>query len=320
MQFVRFGIVAVMMSVGLGANAQDYPTKPVKIIVGYVAGGGPDMIARALGQKLTQILGQPFVIENKPGSGGVLATAQVAKMPADGYTLLLGETGQLVIAPHIHKSLPYDPLKDLAPVARVTTDPMILVSNSKSSIKTIQDLMREVKANPGLINYGSSGIGTIHHISMEVFKSDVGLDIVHIPYKGSGQSIPAILAGDVPVLVTTVTAVGPLIRSGALNLLAVTSPSRIPSFPKVPSITEFIKGYDYSSEVGILAPAGLPPAILTKLSAAIKKAVESPEFNAQFKETSTIVTYGTASEYAENLRNNLKKYERAVKLAKIQPE
>lgn len=321
MQLIRVGIAAVMMmAIAMGASAQEYPSKPVKIVVGYVAGGGPDLIARTLGQKLSQILGQPFVIENKPGAGATVATAQVAKMPADGYTLLLGETGQLVIAPHIFKALPYNPLKDFVPVAWISTDPMVLVAHSKSSIKTIQDLVREAKANPGRINYASSGIGTIHHIVMEAFKADAGLDITHIPYKGSGQSIPAILSGDVPLLITTVTAAGSHIRAGTLNMLAVTSSGRLPGMPNVPSIAELIKDYDYSSDVGILAPAGLPPAILKKLSAAIKQAVESPDFIARFKDSSTVIRFNSSAEYADNLRKNLKKYERAVKLANIQPE
>lgn len=320
MYLKRFAMLCVMMLSALSASAQNYPSKPVKIIVGYVAGGGPDMIARVLGERLSDILGQPFIIENRPGAGGVIATSQLAKMPADGYSLLLGETGQLVIAPHIRKALPFDTLKDLTPIARVTTDPMILVANAKAEFKTLQELIKDAKAHPGSINYGSSGIGTIHHIAMEVFKAEAGLKIEHVPYKGSGQSIPAVLGSDVPLLVTTVTAAGPHLRSGALIPLAVTSSRRLPSLPQVPSFGEIVKGYDYSSEVGILAPAGLAPSIVSKLAEAIKQAVESPEFTTHFKDTSINVTYGYPSEYAENLRASLKKYERAVKLANIQPE
>lgn len=321
MKYLKFFAIACSFLTGVSnAFAQEYPVKPVKIIVGYVAGGGPDMVARALATRLSTILGQPFVVENKPGAGAVLATAHVAKLPADGYNLLLGETGQLVIAPHIHKALPYDTLKDLAPIARVTSDTMLLVANAKTGIGTLPDLIRRVKVKPGAINYGSSGIGTIHHIVMEVFKANAGLDITHVPYKGSGQSLPAVLAGDVPVVFTTVTAAGPHLRSGTLVPLAVTSARRLPDFPEVPAIGEFVKDYEYASEVGILAPAGLPPAVAGKLAAAIRKAVESPEFIAQFKNTSVSITYAGPSEYAENLRTSLKKYERAVKLANIKAD
>ncbi|MBC7436874.1 MAG: tripartite tricarboxylate transporter substrate binding protein [Bdellovibrionales bacterium] len=304
-----------------GAKAQtDYPNKPVKILVGYVPGGGPDMVARALGQKLTEILGQPFVVENRPGAGGSTVTAQVAKMAPDGYNLLLGETGQLVIAPFIFKNLPYDTLKDLTAVALVTTEPLLLVSNAKTPFRKLEDLMREAKVNPGKFNYGSSGVGTIHHISMEAFKADAGLDITHVPYKGSGQSVPGVLAGDVPLLITSFAAAGAHIRSGSLNLLAVTSPGRLPGFPAVPTIGETVKGYDFASEMGVLGPAGMPPAVVAKLAAAIKQASESPDFIAKFKDTATAITYKPPVEYTENLRANLRKFERAVKSAKIAAE
>ena len=156
-----------LMAIATGASSQDYPSRPVKIVVGYVPGGGPDFVARTFGQKLSEILGQPFVVENKPGAGGTTATALVAKAPADGYTLLLGETGQLVIAPYVYKNLAYDTVRDFTAVSMVASGPLILVANA--SMKTPQDLIREAKAKPGKIDYGSSGIGTIHHIAMEVF-------------------------------------------------------------------------------------------------------------------------------------------------------
>ncbi len=322
MKFASVALAAAaLVCAATGALAQtDYPNKPVKILVGYVPGGGPDMVARALGQKLSEILGQPFVVENRPGAGGSTVTAQVAKMAPDGYNLVLGETGQLVIAPYIYKNLPYDTLKDLTPVALVTTEPLLLVSSPKSPFKKMDDLMREAKPNPGKFNYGSSGVGTIHHISMEAFKADAGLDITHVPYKGSGQSVPGILAGDVPLLVTSFAAAGAHIRAGTLNLVAVTAPGRLPGFPAVPTIGETIKGYDFASEMGVLAPAGLPPAVLNKLSAAIKQASESPDFIAKFKETATAITYKSPAEYTENLRANLRKFDRAVKSAKIAAE
>lgn len=309
---------ATMLAFVAGALAQEYPSKPVKIIVGYVPGGGPDFVARSLGQKLSEILGQPFVVENRPGAGATTATAQVAKMPADGYTLLLGETGQLVIAPFIYKKLAYDPVKDFTPISLVgTSSGMLLVSNSKSSIKTIHDLLREVKANPGKVDYGSSGIGSIHHIAMEVFKTDAGLNITHIPYKGSGQSINSILAGEVPLLITSVPAAASHIQAGSLNLLAVSSPNRMAAYPDTPSLSEIVKDYDYLSEMGLLAPAGLPADVLAKLSKAIKQAAESQDLLDAFKKNHYILKYTTPAEYAENIQRNLKKYERAVRIAKV---
>ncbi len=302
------------------AVAQEYPNKPVKLLVGYVAGGGPDMVARAFGQKLGEILGQPFVVENRPGAGGALATSVLAKSPADGYTLIVGETGQLVIAPFTQKNIAYNTLRDLTPIALVTSEPLLLVTNAKFPQKTVQELLKEAKANPGKIAYGSSGLGTIHHIAGEVFKAEAGVDMMHVPYKGSGQSVPAALAGDVPVLVTSYAGAGAHIRSGALNLLAVTSPNRLPSAPNVPAVSELFKGYDYQSEMGFLAPAGLSPAVLNKLSAAIKQAAESPDLLARFKDTATVVSFRPSGEYSENLKRNLARYEKAVKLSNLQPE
>jgi len=310
---------ALLSMVGL-VQAQDYPNKPVKFLVGYVAGGSPDFVARALAQKLSDILNQPFLVENKPGGGGITATAQLVKMPADGYTLLLGDTSQLGIAPYIFKALPYDTLKDLTSIAGLTSEPLMIVSNTKSNIKTLNDLLQGAKANPSKFNYGSSGIGSIHHIAMEAFKADAALDITHIPYKGSGQSVPAILSGDVSILVTAFTASAPHIKAGSLNLLAVTSGKRWSRYPDTPAISEIIKDFDFSAETGVLAPAGLPPSIVQKLTVAIKQATESPDFINKFKETAFSIGYMNPAEYTEQIKKNLKKYERAVALSKIQAE
>jgi tripartite-type tricarboxylate transporter receptor subunit TctC len=314
--FVTFAFAAFAS----GAGAQGYPTRPVKIVVGYVAGGGPDTVARALAQKMGEILGQPFVVENRPGAGGTLATGIVAKSPADGYTLLAGETGQLVIAPHIYKTLSYNTLKDFTPIGLASSESVFLVASPKSNLKTMADLIRESKTNPGKISYGSSGVGTIHHITAEVFMQGAGIDMQHIPYKGSSQSVPAILAGDIPVLMSGFGSVAPHIRSGKLNLLAITTAKRPPSMPDAPIIGDLIAGYDFPSETGLLAPAGLPGPVLAKLSNAIKLATESPEFIARFKDTGTMPSFMNPSEYTENLKTNLKKYEQAVSRAKIQPE
>ena len=300
--------------------AQDYPNKPVKILVGYVVGGSPDFVARALAQKLSEILNQSFLVENKPGGGGITATAQLVKMAPDGYSLLLGDTSQLGIAPYIFKTLPYDTLKDLTSIAGLTSEPLMIVSNSKTNIKTLNDLIQNAKSNPNKYNYGSSGIGSIHHIAMEAFKADAGLDITHIPYKGSGQSVPAILSGDVTILITAFTASAPHIKANSLNLLAVTSAKRWSRYPDTPAISEIIKDFDFSAETGVLAPAGLPQSITNKLTLAIKQATESPDLINKFKETAFSIGYMNPTEYSEQIKKNLRKYERAVALAKIQAE
>ena len=322
----RFAL-SLALALGLaatsGARAQaagdPYPVRTVKLVVGYVPGGSPDTAARIVSQRLSQILGQPVVVENRAGAGGTLATAQVAKAPADGYTLLLGETGQLVIAPWITKNLAYDVMRDFAPVGMVGTTPLVLVANAKTGIRTLQDLVREARAKPGTLNYGSSGNGTIHHIAGEVLKADTGMDLMHVPYKGSGQSVPAVISGDVPVLMTSLTVVLPFIQAGTVNALGVTSAARYGDLPNVPAIGEVVKDYDYSSEMGILAPAGTPAPVINKLSQALREALNSAEVQKQFKLGSIVPLYTTPAGYADNLRRNLRKYEQAVKIAKPEP-
>lgn len=310
-----------LAAAGPSLAQQDYPNKPVKIIVGYVPGGGPDMVARALGQKLAEILGQPFVVENRPGAGGALSNNAVVKSAPDGYTLLMGETGQLVVLPYLNKNSTFNPLKEFAPVAMVSSEPLLVVTNPKSQVNTLSELVRNAKESPGKIPYGSSGLGTIHHITGEMLQAETGISLMHVPFKGSGQSVPAALAGDVPLLITSFAGAGAHIRAGTLKLLAVTSPNRIPSSPNVPSVAEFAKvDFDFQSEMGVLAPIGTPPAVISKLSAAIKQATESPDFIVRFKDTATVMTYKTPAEYAENLRRNLVKYEKAAKVAKLQGE
>lgn len=303
-----------------GAHASEYPSRPVRVLVGYAPGGTPDIIARTLADKLGSELGQSFIVENRPGAGGTLATSSVAQSAADGYTLLVADIGQLAIAPYLFKKLNYDPIKSFAPVSLAGITPMFIAANAQTtSIKTIQDLIEQAKENPGSINYGSSGIGSIHQIAMEVFLAESGLKLTHVPYKGSGQSVPAMLGGEVPVLMTALPTVGPYAANGQVNLLAVTSAQRYPDTPDVPSISELVPGYDYPSEVGVLAPAGTPQSVLKILSEAIHKSLDTDAMRERFKILGSIPAWSTPEEYAQNIRTNLEKYAEAVKIAHIEP-
>lgn len=298
--------------------ATDYPERPVRLLVGYAAGGTPDIIARTIGEKLGGLLGQSFVVDNRPGAGGTLATRQLANSTPDGYTLMVADIGQLAIAPFLIKSVGYDPVKSFAPVSLAGITPMFIAANAKTTtFKTIKDLIGQAKKDPGAINYGSSGVGSIHQIAMEVFKSEAAINLMHIPYKGSGQSVPALLAGQVPVLMTALPTVGPYATTGQVNLLAVTSAKRFPGTPDVPALAEFFPGYDFPSEVGVLAPAGTPPEVLNKLSKAIAKALDTNETRDRFATLGSIPVWSTPDEYAANIRENLKKYEAAVKLSGV---
>jgi len=317
---VWFMAIGSLMTVATAAFADDYPTRTVKLLVGYAPGGAPDTVARILGQRLSQILKQSFIVENRPGAGGTLAVNQTAKASADGYTLSVADVGELVISRYIYKALPYDTNKDFTPIGLAVLAPMVLMSNAKTTkIKTLADLIRQAKASPGTINYGSSGIGTIHHIAMEMFKSEAGLDITHIPYKGGGQSVPALLGGEVQVGLAGFTLAAPYGKSGQVNLLAVTSAKRFPDAPDVPSLSEFYNGYNYASEIGIVAPAGLSPEIVAKLSGAIKTALEEPETKEKLRTIGVFPSWLSPQDYAENLHQNLTKYKRAVEIAAITP-
>lgn len=301
--------------------AQDYPNRPVKIILGFPPGGGIDTMARVLAGKLSESFGQQFIVENKTGAGGTVAAAFVANAAPDGYTLLLGETSQLEIAPNTQKSLPYDPEKDLTPVGLVTTSALVLVANPKTQIKSLPDLLQAAKANPGKLTYGSSGMGSIHHLAGAVFEKMAGLELTHVPYKGSGQSIQAVLSGEVDLCMTSMTAAQTLIAADRLTLLATTSQKPLPSHPDTPSLSTVVKGFNYSVENGLLAPPGLPPAVLARLADAVKNAVESPELLRLAQGApGTVTSWMSPAQYKENITTNRKKFADAVKLIGLTPE
>lgn len=301
------------------AFAQDYPNRPIRLVVGYPPGGSPDTVARLVGQKVSQTLGQPLVVENRLGGGATVATAFVAKAPADGYTLLLAETAQLEIAPHIYQKLPYDPLKDLAPIALLTTTPILLISSPKTTpeIQTFDDLVRQARVRPGRLDYGSLGIGTIHHIAMETVKAKMRISLTHIPYRGGAFSVAAVMAGEVPVVFTSLSTVASI--PGA-HLLAVGTKERFPLSPNIPALGEWIPGFDFPSQNGLLAPAGVPAEVINKLSAASKAAMSSPDVLDRLKALSFLATWTTPEGYVQNIQQELAKYATAVKLANIQPE
>ena len=303
-----------------GALAQAYPSKPVKLIVGYAPGGTPDVIARAIGQRLSQTMGQQFIVENKPGAGGLVSTQTVAKSPPDGYTLLVADVGQLAISPFVFKQPGFDLVKDFAPISMVAVTPLFIAVNPSLKIASFKDFIAYAKANPGKLSYGSAGIGSIHHISMESLKAELGLDIAHVPYKGSGQSVPAFMAGDVQVLAGAYPALRPAIDSNRATLLAVTSLKRFSHQKNVPAVSETLKGFDFPSEVGFLAPAGTPPEIIQKLVAEIDKILKEPETLTRLESLGSDAAGTTPAEYTANLKANLTKYQKAVQVSGAKAE
>jgi tripartite-type tricarboxylate transporter receptor subunit TctC len=295
------------------AFAQGYPNKPVRLIVPYSPGGSPDVFARVIGQRLTQSLGQSFIVENRPGAGGISACEMVAKAEPDGYTLLVPDIAQLAINPYLFNKLPYDSVKSFAPISLIGTIPLFLVVQPSMNVNTVPELIVLVKSKPGQLNYGTGGIGSLAHILMESFKHPLGLDIVHVPYKGSGQSVPAFLGGHLDMLMTALAAVGQHVKDGKAKALAVSSLNRSPLMPNVPPISDFIPGYDFTAEIGLLAPAGTPPAIINKLSAGVAEAVKHPDTIQRFNTICGEPTSNSPEAYAENIKRHLQRFAKAVK-------
>jgi tripartite-type tricarboxylate transporter receptor subunit TctC len=262
------------------AGAQDYPNRPINVIVPYSPGTGMDLIARTVGPKLSQRLGQPVVIDNRPGASGNIGAEMVARAAPDGYTLLIG-ANTMLIAASLYKKVPFDPVKDFTPVSQAAFGTLMLVASNRSGIQSVADLIARAKAHPGTINYGSPGVGTPHHMAMELFKDLTGTDLVHVPYKGSGGVITDIVSGQIDVMFLPVHVASPYIRSGRLRALAVGSSKRHPNLPDVATLAELgIKGAEVDMWYPILLPRGAPPAIVTRLNAEFRAILALPDVKA----------------------------------------
>ena len=303
------------------ALAQDYPGKPVRLIVPYAAGGLPDTMSRLVAPKLAEALGQQLLVENRPGAGGISGTEAVARAAPDGYTLLIADVGQLAINPHIFSKLPYDALKDLAPVSLLGTSTLFLVLHAAVPANSFQELVALAKARPGSLNYGSSGLGSIHHVTTEAFKQAFGLDIVHVPYKGMGQAVPALLGGQVSMVFSALPAVEGHVQGGKVKLLALSTPQRSAQAPQVPTIAELgAPGFDFAPQIGMLAPAGTPQAIVQRLSAEVGKAVRLPDVSQRFQTLGIDPAGNSPQEYAAGIRNAYERYGKAVRTSGIRVE
>jgi tripartite-type tricarboxylate transporter receptor subunit TctC len=273
MRFFSFVFLYVFAA---AATAQAYPDRPVRIVVGFPPGGSSDTVARVVAQHLSPLLGQPVVVENKPGAGGVIGSDAVAKAPPDGYTLLLATAGHSTAAAIMQK-LPFDAVKDFAWITTVTTYPFAIATASDSSIKSLEDLIAKAKTAPGKITYSSAGVGTSHHLLGEWLSSLAGIEMNHIPFKGGTSPLTEVLAGRVDVMVETMTLVLPHMKSGKLRGLAVTSPEPKDYLPDVPPASRTVPGLVFQSWLGIAAPAGTPAAVVDSLNKNLRKALAEPE-------------------------------------------
>ena len=303
------------------ASAQPWPAKPVTLVVPFPAGGTTDVLARALAEKLQASLGQPVIVESKPGAGATLGADYVAKAKPDGYTLLIGAVHH-TIASSVYKRLPYDFQKDFVPITGIALVPNVLVVNAgATTAKTVQELVAQIKAQPGKWTYGSNGNGTAQHLIGTQFQNFTGTTMLHVPYKGSGPLATDLLGGQIQMSFDTITPVLPHIKAGKLRALAVTTARRSSALPDVPTLDEAgLKGFDIGTWFGVLAPAGTPKDVVARLNGEMVKVLQAPEFRRRMEELGAEVTGGSSDQLAEKIRNETGKFAKLVKDANVQIE
>jgi tripartite-type tricarboxylate transporter receptor subunit TctC len=313
------GIVAALL---IAAAAQaEYPDKPIRLVVPFAAGGVTDTSGRVVAEALSRRLGQPIVIENKPGASGNIGTQMVATAPADGYTLVLGFDGTLVINPHVFTSIPFDVVNDLAPVGKIGDATLIIVAHPAFPAKSLQELIAYSKKQPNGVSYGTSGVGGTPHIAGELLKQRTGANLTHIPYKGGGQAMTDALGGQIPLVYTAVAGAYTHLKAGRLIPIAVSSRVRAPSLPEVPTFIESgVADFDVSAWVAILAPAKTPRAIIEKLNRELNAVLSTPETVEKLSTLGIVATPGTPEQLGEQIRNDLARYGKVVKAAGIKAE
>lgn len=295
------------------AGAADYPTKPVRIVVGFPASGMSDNLARALAGALNQQLGQPFIIDNKPGAGTTIAADNVAKSAPDGYTLFMQDLTTHAINASLYGKLPYDSISDFTPITLVASTPLVMVVNPSSGIANVKELIARAKADAGKLNYGSSGIGTILHLSGELFKQRAGISMTHVPYKGATGATMAMLGGEVQMSFSTMPTAVSLMKGGKIKPIAVTSSTRAMALPEVPTMEEAgVPSYDIVLYNGILAPAGLPAELQARLRSEIIKAMQATEVKRFYQTVSADAVTSTPDELLAHIRAEIKKYAQLV--------
>lgn len=298
--------------------AQDFPTRPIRFIVPYAPGGNVDISARTVGPVLGEILGQTIVVDNRPGAGGNIGAVIVAKATPDGYTLLVGSSGPLSVNPVVLKDMPYDSVKDFAPVSRVQSVPLVLLTSPKFGVGSVKELITRARAEPGKITMASAGTGTTNHFAIELFSTMAGIKVLHVPYKGSGPALAELLGGQVNTMVDQLTSSIGYIRDGRLKVIAVTAAKRVDALPDVPTLSESgIPGYEASTFLGLLAPAGTPRPVIMKLNGAIAKAVATKSVNDRFRSLGADPGASSPEAFAKIIRDELAKWRRVAKEANL---
>lgn len=296
------------------AAADTFPTRPVRLVVPYAPGGNVDISARIIAAPLGELLGQTIVVDNRPGAGGNLGASLVAKATPDGYTLLVGSSGPLSVNPVIFKNLPYDSLKDFAPISTVQAVPLVVLASPKSGFNSIADLVAAAKARPGKVTMASAGAGTTNHFAIELFASMAGVQVLHVPYKGSGPALSELLGGQVETMVDQLAASIGYVKDGRLKVLAVTTPQRAAALSNVPTLDELgYKGYHAATLLGLLAPAGTPKPVIAKLNNAMRKVMDNAAVSARFRSLGANPGASSPEEFSARIRDELQQWQTLVK-------
>jgi len=311
------GLLLAVLCIGLPAAAQTYPVKPVHLIVPFPAGGATDILSRALSAELGRKLGQPVVVDNKPGAGGTIGALAAAKAVPDGYTLLLTTSSTHSIGAAINPRIPYNAEADFTPIVYVASSPQLLVVPNSSPAKTLREFIDYARKNPGRLNYASSGNGTISNLSTENFKAQSGTFLVHIPYRGTGLSIADLISGKVDVLFDSVVSGMPHVRDGKLRALAVTSPKRSALAPELPAVSELLPGFESVTWFGVYGPRGLPPEIVARVNQAVNAALAEPDLKERFARLGAETTGGTPQAFAAVVKAESVKWKKVITERKI---
>lgn len=300
----------------MASFSQDYPARPVRVLVGYAAGGGMDTISRLLAPRLSEALGQPFVIENRPGASGGVAAEALGNSAPDGYVLMVAESGTLAL-PAVNPKVSFDPVKQFAPVGGICTLPMAFVVNAEFPARTTQELIATLKASPGKYSYASPGVGTLQHLAFELFRRAAGVSALHVPYKGATAMMPDLMSGQVPIgVISALAAQGPT-RSGKIRTLAVTSLQRLPSSPEWPTMAETLPGFNAAPNVFLVAPAGTPAAVIQRLSSATRAALAAKDLEETFARQGATPSPSTPQELGSQIAEEVKRWAAVVKDAGI---
>jgi tripartite-type tricarboxylate transporter receptor subunit TctC len=318
MKTARLLAIVALCAASAGAFAQVYPSKAIRIVVGFPPGGGNDIVARMVGAKMQETWGQSVVIDNKPGAASIIAAEFVAKSAPDGYTLLVNATGGMSVNPVLYAKLPYDPIRDFVPISMVGSFPLVLIVNPSVPANSVPELVAYAKANPGKLNYSSGS--TAFQVATEMFKQMTGTDLRHIPYKGSAASITAVIAGDVQMTIVDTPPLVPQIKAGKVRALGVTSAKRSSSMPEIPTVAEAVPGYEMVLWIGMFAPAGTPLEIAAKLNAEVVRIVKLPDIRQKLDGMGVNPLGNTPEQVSEWIRREIAKYGPVVKAANIKAE